>query len=272
MLLRAPRAGTLPEADHARVGSVSLPGGLLVSPDESFASSSTPGPVVWITREPVAEVGALWRDIAFEFSQHGLWPLVLESLHDADDRPWLVGELDPALSSSPGEHDPRSVLEEEWASVVPSEEEEPDAFARLAPFGREFPGLARMSEEPADEGALQTVTAGMNGRLGLVAVTRPADALAVLGWLGPLNHYGDMGKLGSVLRSWEDRFGAYLVGVGFATMTLAVQSPPHTLEFAFQIAAEHFAMCSDNIYQGAGSIDEYASALVDQSSWIFWWD
>jgi hypothetical protein len=60
--------------------------------------------------------------------------------------------------------------------------------------------------------------------------------------------------------SWEDRFGAYLVGVGFADMMLAVQSPPRTLEHAMQIAADHCAMCLDNIYQGVGSIEEYASA------------
>jgi hypothetical protein len=54
----------------------------------------------------------------------------------ADDRPRRCGELDPALSSSPGEHDPGSVPEEDWAWVVPSEEEEPEAFALLARFGR----------------------------------------------------------------------------------------------------------------------------------------
>lgn len=272
MLLRAPRAGALPQADHARVGSIPLPGGRLVTPDVSFTRLSTMGPVAWVTREMVAKVGTLWLDVASGFPQHGLWPLILESLQYADDRPWLVGELDPTQSSSPGEHDARSVLEEMWASAVPCEGEEPESFALLAPFGREFPGLARMSEAPADEGSLQTVTAGLNGRLGLVAVTRPADTLAVLGWLGPLNHNEDMGEFGSVLRSWEDRFHAYLVGVGFDTMTLAVQSPPRTLEHATQIAAEHFAMCPDNIYQGAGSIEMYASALVDQSSWMFWWD
>jgi hypothetical protein len=204
-------------------------------------------------------VGTLWSNVASEFSQHGLSSLVLESMLDADDRPWLLRELDPAQSSSPGEHDPRSFLKERWASAV-SKKKPPEAFSPLAPFGREFPGLARMSEGPPDEGVLQTVTAGMNGRLGLVAVTRTAEALAVIGWQGPLNYYVNMGKFGSVLRSWEDRFGAYLVGVGFDTITIAVQSPPRTLEHAMQIAAEHCAVCPDNIEAaGSGSIKKYAN-------------
>ena len=38
------------------------------------------------------------------------------------------------------------------------------------------------------------------------------------------------------------------------------------------IAAEHFAMCSDNVYQGSGTIADYASELVDRHAWGFWWD
>lgn len=271
MLLRANRVGSLPEAQDAMVGRVKLPTGVLAAPEPSFTSRAS-GPVLWLTRERVAKVGALWSDVAAGFSEHGLWPLVLESLDGDDERPWFSGELDPAVSSNPSTLDARAVLEEQWAQAVPSEEEDSEALALLAPLGRQFPGLARSSEESPDEAALLETVAGMNGRLGLVAVTRPADALAALGWSGPVNHYEDMGQLGAVLRSWEERFGAYLVGVGFDTMTLGVQRPPRTIDHAMEIAAEHFAMCSDNIYQGAGSMDEYASTLVDQSCWMFWWD
>jgi hypothetical protein len=37
---QSPRAGTLPQAGHARVGSVTPPSGLLVTPNESFANKS----------------------------------------------------------------------------------------------------------------------------------------------------------------------------------------------------------------------------------------
>ena len=110
------------------------------------------------------------------------------------------------------------------------------------------------------------------GRLGLVAVERPADALAALGWTGPINHYADMGLLSAVLRSWENRFGAILVGVGFDTLSVIVQRPPKTMDAARSVAAEHFAACSDNVHQGAGSIEAYAEQLVGEPLWSFWWD
>jgi hypothetical protein len=112
----------------------------------------------------------------------------------------------------------------------------------------------------------------LQGRLGLVAVTRPADVLATVGWMGACNHYGDIGPLSAVLRSWEERFGAYLVGVGFATLTLAVQRPPVSREACLAVAAEHFAVCPDNIYQGTGSIEEYSVQIQSQPVWQFWWD
>ena len=56
--------------------------------------------------------------------------------------------------------------------------------------------------------------------------------------LRPTNYFSDMGMLSSVLRSWKSRFGAYLVGVGFATRRRA-------FERAFRVAAEHFAACSN---------------------------
>jgi hypothetical protein len=103
-------------------------------------------------------------------------------------------------------------------------------------------------------------------------VVRPADTLAVIGWKGTVNYYSDMGALSAVLRSWEDRFDAFLVGIGFDTVTLAVGRPPSTIRAAQEIAAEHFAACSDIVYQGSGSIEEYGAEIVDDGVWRFWWD
>jgi hypothetical protein len=275
MDLRADRPGSLPSTPDAIVGGAKLPRGRLIVPDPSFTSGAATDAVLWTTEKHVASLAPLWRRIAERFSEHGLWPLGLESLSGADDRPWLVGELDPAGSTSPDEYEAASVLEEEWAGGVPVAEEEPEAFEPLAPFGAEFPGLSPASEIAPDWQSLDVLemaVGGIEGRLGLVAVARPADVPATLGWSGPVNYHSDMGRLSAVLRSSEERFGAFLVGLGFDTMTLAVQGPPRTMEHAVAIAAEHFALCSDNIHQGAGSIEEYASALVDQRVWSFWWD
>jgi hypothetical protein len=66
-----------------------------------------------------------------------------------------------------------------------------------------------------------------------------------------------------------------VVHLEFDVLQLSVAAPPTTLDEALLIAAEHFAFCPDNIWQGyedARSIQEYAEKLVGQESWIFWWD
>src|SRR2546427_1748977 len=162
-------------------------------------------------------------------------------------------ELDPACSSPPAAHDAAKVIADRWAEAMPSPDETDDEFlATLEPFGTRFPGLASAAAGPDNEGAVERTARETNGRLGLVAVARPADAVAAIGWSGPVNHYEDVGLLAAVLRSWEDRFAAVVVGIGFDTLTLAVQRPVRDRLTAEALAAEHLAMCSDNIFQGAG--------------------
>jgi hypothetical protein len=266
----APRLGAVP-AERPVIAGRELPPGHRVRPDPSFASSPSTEPVLWIADRKGYDA-ALARELRRTFSEHGLWPVVLSTLHGDDERPWLAGELNPSGHSAPDRFDVGALLKEAWAGVVPVEEEEQEAFAPLEPFGRAFPGLAAPGLGGNEAPPLDQVAATLEGWLGLVPATRPADVLSTMGWTGPMNHFSDMGMFGAVLRSWEDRFGAYIVGVGFDTLTLAVQRPPHDHDAALAIAAEHFAMCPDNVYQGAGTIADYAETLVAQNAWQFWWD
>ena len=266
--------GSLPDVSATHLGIVQLPEGRLIVPDEDFTSQGGDrhDPCLWISKAPVPGVAKLVTSLVVAFETNGLWPLVLTSLEGDDDRPWLTGELDPSSSTDPAIHEPLAVLQEWWAEVIPSAEEDGEALAALEPFGREFPGLAPAPRSAPNTAALRDVVANLSGRLGLVSVHRPADAIAVMGWLGAVNHFSDMGALSAVLRSWEDRFSAFLVEVGFDTITVAVGNPPTTLASARSVAAEHFAVCSDIVYQGVGSIDAYAEELVDSDTWAFWWD
>lgn len=272
---RATSAGKLPEVPEPSLGSIRLPPGRLITPDTSFrAQPSTVEsvPVLWISNSQLHSIGSIWRDIAQTFATHGLWPLVLEALDGDDLRPWMSGELDPTSSTNPDDHEVEAILASWWADVIPVEWEEPRAFEVIAPFDRDFPGLAPASQSLIIEAAFHSVTAELTGRLGLVAAKRPADVITTIGWMGPLNYYDDMGPLSAVLRSWEDRFGAFVVGIGFDTLTLAVQRPPDTTELATAIAVEHFAACPDIVTQGVGSIDAYADVLLGQEMWSLWWD
>ncbi|MFC7479357.1 DUF4253 domain-containing protein [Luedemannella flava] len=110
-------------------------------------------------------------------------------------------------------------------------------------------------------------------RLGLVAAGRGADALTVAGWSGPINHAQDTAEISAVIRDWEDRFGARVIAVGFATLTLSIAAPPIDMSHAREVTNEHLAFCPDNIWQqGPGSLPDYAEALLGAPIWTFWWD
>lgn len=196
----------------------------------------------------------------------------MAELRNSSGRPWLSGELAPSRTTDPKYFDAACVLDEKWRWVIPVPSERAEAMLVVHPFTRDFPGLAPAVAGDDSGQALDAVAAELTGRLGLVAVERPADAVAAIGWMGAVNYDLDMGALAAVLRSWELRFGAYVVGIGFDTLTLGVQRPPTSMQQALAIAAEHFAICSDIVYQGAGTLEAYAGELLERPVWSLWWD
>jgi hypothetical protein len=98
----------------------------------------------------------------------------------------------------------------------------------------------------------------------MVRCRRPADAVALVGWLGAINVTGPA-EVTAVLRSWEERFGAVLAGLRFDTLTLLVPHPPVDERQALPIAAEIAALCPDALWQGpASTLAELARSLVGQ--------
>ncbi|MEV6282523.1 DUF4253 domain-containing protein [Kribbella sp. NPDC051770] len=230
-------------------------------------------PLYWLSEGPVDL--ELYRRLVVDHAPTGLWPVIAEALDHDVRLPWFdPSGLTPESVAAVDSHDPAGVLQAFWAEVVEDDEESAEA---LDPFGISFPGLAAPgapTESPedlaiwlaTDEQPLPT------SRLLLTKAARTADLLAVVGWNGPLNHSNEIAPLAAVLRSWEDRFGARVVKVGFDTLDVSVAAPPTSEAHALQVAAEHFAFCPDNIDQGAGSLREYAEAIQDANSWSFWWD
>ncbi len=255
-----------------------LPPGRIVRADEGQGR-----PALWMSDGPAS--AETWAGAFAERAGSGLWPLLLEGLHGAADfRPWESGELDHERSTPADAHDPASLLAEWWEWCVEDYEEdmrsEAERAEATAPFGERWPGLAPSSGNVADPDGMARGYAAylLSGRrplrLGLVAADRGADALVAAGWTGPVNHANDTGEIAAVVRSWEDRFGARVVGLGFADLYLSVAAPPQTLAAALHVAAEHFAFCPDNVWQGSRpyTLSGYAESLVGCNSWQFWWD
>jgi hypothetical protein len=213
----------------------------------------------------------------------GMWPVLLEGAWESSEA------IAPGPTERIAEYDAGELLAGWWRQhALPEVEEgeEEDEESRderlgvIAPFGDEWPGLAPSIEptQDPDEAAEELGDVLLSVRddvhLGLVEARSGAEALVVLSWGGPTN-YCSTPEIAAVVASWERRFGARVVHLEFDVLRLSVAAPPTTLDEALPIAAEHFAFCPDNIWQGevdVQSIQDYAEKLVGQASWIFWWD
>ena len=240
--------------------SVPLPTGRLAGSEEGRG-----GFTLWVSEGAVP--AGLWARLRAEHHRSGLWPLLLDALDrtDAEYRPWGSGELWPGQMSSPARHNAPEILAAWWAQSADSE------------CATQWPGLAPSRAGDDADGTADAVAEHWHAsspglRLGLVAATRGADALTVAGWQGPANHVNDTAEISAVVRSWENRFGVRVVGVGFDTLILSVAAPPSSRRDALRVAAEHFAFCPDNVWQGPGTLAAYAEQLVGQPKWSFWWD
>ncbi|MEH0428234.1 DUF4253 domain-containing protein [Streptomyces stelliscabiei] len=226
-------------------------------------------PLLWCADEP-APPGA-WAAVLPARRTVGLLPVLLDvGGSQGGPEEW---ELMPGETSYPGDHDADEVLAEFWDAYAGTED--PD-----------WPGLTGAPAPdrfPADPDTIAATTADAlvedpsrlkDPRLALVPARRSADIPAAIGWTGPVNHENDVARLCAVLRSWEDRFGIRVVALTFDQLVLSVAAPPTTEAEAEAVAAEHFAFCPDNIWQGTtdGTRASYARTLLDAPLWSFWWD
>jgi hypothetical protein len=268
----------LPSKGPVRLGSVNLPPGRLIS--GHFDGES----VVWATDIPVPRSGWVWTELSALHPQTGLVPIQLDSLSGQPRRPWDDGEFSvPEDPRGADDIDVGAFLEDEWRGSVGETYDDPKAMDQWAPFALEWPGLAPAQSTPLTPAgrkrALDLVLPGIrqahgatpDARIGLVAADRPADVLAVIGWGGMANWGDPLLPLTAVLRSWEDRFGARLIDVGFADLRLFVERPPRTREAALRLAAEQVHLADDCI-DGCRNVRRIAARLLNSPVWTFWWD
>ncbi len=280
--------GRLPDEGPGRIGPVRLPPGRLIK-----GWHGSDHPVAWVTADPVPHSGQVWAALAELHPQTGLVPIQLDGLlgglrHDRlpDDalRPWDSGEFIPPEDPRGADSvDVAALLENLWRGSVWADVDDPEDMEQWAPFSLDWPGLALPERTPLTpderQHALEVVLPGIRrahgatpeARIGLVAADRPADVLAVIGWETLYPRGESLLPLTAVLRSWEDRFGAQLVDVGFAELRLLVERPPRTLEAAQRIAAEQVLLADDCI-DGARDIPDIAARLLNGPIWTFWWD
>ncbi|MFD8620440.1 DUF4253 domain-containing protein [Streptomyces sp. NPDC059513] len=263
-----------------------LPPGSLV---DATLDGPWPEPLLWYADGPAAPPD--WPRLRAAGRRVGLLPVLVTGGHRAQwPEDW---DLCPDSTSYPGDHDADEVLAGYWTEYADEEPGDDAAAKGPGEGGGErtggpgpWPGLAPAPAEESGEdpdeaaaGLAGVITADPDSWLGgarmaLVPARRSADIPAAIGWSGPMNHENDVARLSAVLRSWEDRYDARVVALGFDTMIVSVGRPPTTPEEARALAAEHYAFCPDNVDQSPPyDLEVYArKRLLDQEVWSFWWD
>jgi hypothetical protein len=231
--LRAVTAGRLPQDGRPRVGGIQLPEG----------RRAPEGVLIWVTDEPVTGATAVAARLAAAFPRTGLWPL----LWDDSDQPTSYMDPEESVKGIDAVDVPEE-LRTSWNALARHTE------VGTRQYGAEFPGMAKRTPRTsrhqvnpfvkfAQAGEPYTPGETRRYRILLVPTRRPADTLTTTG-LERLNGL-DSQVLSAVLRSWEDRFGAYVIQYGEAYITLVAAAGPRSMSQAARLAAEFFALVPD---------------------------
>jgi hypothetical protein len=258
-------------------------------PDGVYGATTT-----WQSDEPVADPLGLWEQCERAAAVTGVWPVLSGLRGGRYLRPqW---SLKPADVSAV---DLESELEATWRALRARQAEgfDPGGFPedfpdveetiesmryewehRWPPY-TEWPGLAPAGPERGTAAtevhrrvlaSLLREAGGAPGsaHLALIRAERPADVPAVMAWEAEAPNV----FLSAMLRSWEDRFRAQVVGFEGSTMYVSVARPPGTASDASQVALEHMLLGDDNHRPGLLDFADYAESLVGERCWSFWWD
>jgi hypothetical protein len=245
--------------------------------------------VAWVTNDPMPDAGVAWLSLSAVHVETGLVPVLLQAdqpeLREPGEGPFF-GFFHRAPVALMDQMPAVDVLAAAWDDKFTLSGSGDDG-AR-APYGRRFPGLAPPQNGSMSLDALRQVVSVLPpAHLGLVPASRPADVPATVGWSvfgtdfsGPdplsLDFYlpgARSLRIGAVLRSWEERYGARLIRIGAdAILQVLVERPPRTLESAMALAAEHYAFADEIGGTSAGTIQAIAARLIGAAVWTFWWD
>lgn len=170
-------AELFPDGGAARSLDVALPPGRLVWPDAGYGSAAPLRPAYWLSDGPVD--AELWTRARREHARSGLWPVLVDGLPGAPDRPWDVGEVAPQAVADVDAYDAAGFMAAHWDGPEEAGDVDPELLELLAPYGGDCPGLAPAGEPGLDPGqeaddwleAFFDVRRGCCWRLRLVAPT-----------------------------------------------------------------------------------------------------
>ncbi|HKP53010.1 MAG TPA: DUF4253 domain-containing protein [Chloroflexia bacterium] len=180
---------------------------------------------------------------------------IIESSRNIDGQGWLRNAYEEDLYDSDEEEDSGS--RGEW----PAESEfEPGNRFTIPYKGQWLSSEQRMEYEP-----LPIVY------IALVPTTASWQIPAYLK-IGSWNYCPEPEEHCAVLRYWQERYGAEIVGLSYDTFELQVAQPLENREAALELAQEQYGYCPDIVDQGVATIEALAATLLNGHVWFFWWD
>jgi len=76
----------------------------------------------------------------------------------------------------------------------------------------------------------------------------------------------------ALMRLWQERFGAEVVGITRDVVEMRVERPPTNKVDALRLAKQQYLYCQDIVDQGTQTLESLAAVLLGGTSWFFWWD
>jgi uncharacterized protein DUF4253 len=256
-----------------------LPQGL---PPGKLVPGSSPG--LWMSDEPVVAPAQVWADCQAQHHRTGWLPLLMawpcatgQGHHPAEiaavDVETSLIESWSSYQQSRSLRPPHPAVDEVWP------EHAAPALADPGPPFTRWPGLAEASGPhpgPSPDAVaraavgqmLHYFTTRFIAHLALVRAGRSADVPALAGWEADAPAV----ELSALLRTWEDRFGARVIGFEGSSVFVSVASPPLSSRHAAHVALEHVLTGASNLHDGTFPFPDYAEALRGERLWSFWWD
>jgi hypothetical protein len=241
----------------------------------STAGSGPEGLEVWFdhasgpvyrTEVPGAEALAWWRTLREAVDSTGYWPVLLGTPEDSA----MLDEMRTFDVFGPADLDPAGVASFDLAGWRGD---------RAASYG-EWGEVPRGPWPASHETAVTDFTVDCDILTGRLV---PTVTLALLpttaGWEVPLilrsggwNECPVPMVHAATLRDWHEEYGAELVALTGDVIEMTVSRPPADRDTAMALAEQQYLYCGDVVWQGTGTIEGLAAAVLDAPIWYFWWD
>lgn len=224
------------------------------------------------TVDPHPDIASLWGHLIATFPELGFWPVhtdgSLDELFDPD--PDRIGTAEEFFAENT-----MPLFENHWEQgweAPDFPELTPERLRSFADFHtrtiRTEPTINTEKSHVVDDKNLSTT------QLLITPVPRPADVPATIGWPGAINYDYSGAGVSTVLRSWEDRFGALLTSLNFAEMDLRISNVAQlamlTHDELVNLTLEHYVFCPDSLDQGTLRFPCYLNAISGSPLWPFW--